>query len=297
MKKDTLYFPHDYNARNDEKILCLRAKHGAAGYGAYWMIIEKMWETPNGILKHKFIEGLADANLPISKLQEVISCCVEYELFASNGEEFWSETVNRRRRERDARRSKQAEGGRRGMVSRYNSNLPITTSQDTGKVVVSNLQGTGKVVVSSDTKDKDKDKEEYTQEEREEYVVPTTKKRFKKPTIEEIRAYFAEKHANAAVAAFEAERFNDYYESNGWYVGKQPMKDWKAAVRNWLRNVKRSEPNAGSAAAGNTATSETDKPEIVYVPQQRYQQIQREIARGEYVPIPGKLVMPIPDRR
>ena len=30
----------------------------------------------------------------------------------------------------------------------------------------------------------------------------------------------------------------DYYQSNGWRVGKQKMKDWKAAVRNWARREK-----------------------------------------------------------
>ena len=36
----------------------------------------------------------------------------------------------------------------------------------------------------------------------------------------------------------DASYFYDYYESNGWCVGKKPMKDWKAAVRNWMRNEK-----------------------------------------------------------
>ena len=54
------------------------------------------------------------------------------------------------------------------------------------------------------------------------------KKRFKKPTIEEIQAYIKEKKRH-----FDAERFFDYYESKGWLVGKSPMKDWKAACRTW----------------------------------------------------------------
>ena len=33
-----------------------------------------------------------------------------------------------------------------------------------------------------------------------------------------------------------AEQFYDYYESNGWKVGKNAMKDWKACVRTWERN-------------------------------------------------------------
>ena len=35
----------------------------------------------------------------------------------------------------------------------------------------------------------------------------------------------------------EAEKFFDYYQANGWRVGKNPMKDWKAAARNWLKNA------------------------------------------------------------
>ena len=38
---------------------------------------------------------------------------------------------------------------------------------------------------------------------------------------------------------FDADKFIDYYESKGWYVGKSPMKDWKATVRNWLRQEKK----------------------------------------------------------
>lgn len=56
-------------------------------------------------------------------------------------------------------------------------------------------------------------------------------KRFKKPTLEELQEYILEKHYNV-----DAEKFLDYYESNGWKVGKNSMKDWKATVRNWNRN-------------------------------------------------------------
>lgn len=53
-------------------------------------------------------------------------------------------------------------------------------------------------------------------------------KKFKKPTIEEIKKYCFEKGYN-----INAEYFIDYYESNGWKVGKNPMKDWKATIRTW----------------------------------------------------------------
>ena len=57
-----------------------------------------------------------------------------------------------------------------------------------------------------------------------------SRKRFEKPTVEEIDAYCKER-----VNRIDAQGFFDYYESKGWVVGKSPMKDWKAAVRNWER--------------------------------------------------------------
>lgn len=57
---------------------------------------------------------------------------------------------------------------------------------------------------------------------------PPTQSRFSPPTVDEVRAYCAEKGYT-----LDADRFVDYYTSNGWKVGRNPMKDWKAAVRNW----------------------------------------------------------------
>ena len=56
-------------------------------------------------------------------------------------------------------------------------------------------------------------------------------KKFQKPTLEEIKSYCAERNNNV-----DANKFFDFYESNGWKVGKNPMKDWKASVRTWERN-------------------------------------------------------------
>lgn len=51
------------------------------------------------------------------------------------------------------------------------------------------------------------------------------RKGFVKPTIEEIKQEFP---------TFNAEHFFNYYESNGWMVGRNKMKDWKATVKNWM---------------------------------------------------------------
>ena len=60
----------------------------------------------------------------------------------------------------------------------------------------------------------------------------TKTKRFTPPTVEEVKAYCLGRKNDV-----DAERFVDYYTANGWKVGKNNMKDWKAAVRTWERNT------------------------------------------------------------
>ena len=69
---------------------------------------------------------------------------------------------------------------------------------------------------------------------------PTTK-HFVPPTRQEVTAYCEEKGYKVDV-----ERFVDYYTSNGWMVGKNKMKDWKAAVRNWNRGQRQGVTTKGN---------------------------------------------------
>lgn len=56
-------------------------------------------------------------------------------------------------------------------------------------------------------------------------------KRFTPPTIDEVRDYCQERNNSV-----DPETFINFYESKGWFVGKNKMKDWKAAVRTWEKN-------------------------------------------------------------
>ena len=61
-----------------------------------------------------------------------------------------------------------------------------------------------------------------------EYIKESKKKSFKKPTIEEIQDYCKERNNS-----INADAFYDFYESKNWYVGKNKMQNWKAAIRTW----------------------------------------------------------------
>jgi len=79
------------------------------------------------------------------------------------------------------------------------------------------------------------------------YIPPTgekEKKKFVPPTLDEVIAYCNERNNG-----IDPESFIDFYESKGWMVGKNKMKDWKAAVRTWEKNDngKRNKKSSGSS--------------------------------------------------
>lgn len=60
---------------------------------------------------------------------------------------------------------------------------------------------------------------------------PASKTSFVKPSVEEIKTYCLERKNTV-----DAQRFFDFYQSKNWMVGRNAMKDWQAAVRNWENN-------------------------------------------------------------
>ena len=71
--------------------------------------------------------------------------------------------------------------------------------------------------------------------------------KFVVPSVEEVRAYALE-----AKLADHADAFRDYYTANGWRVGRNPMKDWRSAYRNWCRNELGFSKGKGNGRPNNT---------------------------------------------
>ena len=71
----------------------------------------------------------------------------------------------------------------------------------------------------------------------------STKKVFIKPTLEQVKEYCSERNNH-----IDAQLFIDYYESNGWKVGRNPMKDWKATIRTWESNDKKKQQSTKMSA-------------------------------------------------
>ena len=75
-------------------------------------------------------------------------------------------------------------------------------------------------------------------------------KKFKPPSVNEVQEYSS---------TIDAERFCDFYESKGWLIGKNKMKCWKSAVRNWERNSKKSDKTGTTTRATSIEHDLTDK--------------------------------------
>lgn len=91
MKKNTYYFSHDYNARNDTKVLFLRMQLGMEGYGIYWYLIESLAES-GGTLPLQLIPVLAmQMHTTEAKVKAVVN---GFNLFEIIDEQFFSIRLN-----------------------------------------------------------------------------------------------------------------------------------------------------------------------------------------------------------
>ena len=78
------------------------------------------------------------------------------------------------------------------------------------------------------------------------------RKNFVKPTVEEIAAFCKEKKYTV-----NAQQFFNYYESNGWKIGRNAMKSWQAAVQNWNTRDKANNKAAGTMWENNSTDADT----------------------------------------
>lgn len=162
MAKETYYFSHDSNARNDEKILMLRAEHGWQGYGLYWALLEMMFEAKETCLSHAKVKGIAISyNVDITLLQSVINTCEAERLFVSDGVVFWSDSLRDRKQKFLELRQQRADAGKKGMAKRWGSDNGVITKNngvitEVGSVITKN----NKVKESKEKEKKEKEKKE-----------------------------------------------------------------------------------------------------------------------------------------
>lgn len=331
------YFNHDCDARNDEKLIALRIRYGAEGYGVYFMLIEMLQAAPGCVLEKDYKALAFDLRVSARRIKSIVE---DFGLFTptDGGKKFYSERLVRYATEVDESYERYAEAGRKGMKARWNKSEPITMLSEKHNDVIDFdndvIQAAPDAEIKEENereketfppitpyKEKEKAKEESVsfmararknesvagdadsdleawltpveaesveadapgradhngmstetlhassetlqarpetlqaeavEEVEAEEVAPSEVDKpanprapMKRPTLEEVQACIAERGYNV-----DAELFMNHYESNGWKVGKNPMKSWRAALVTWQKR----NANASNAPQFNPQT-------------------------------------------
>ena len=241
------WFRHDCNAHDDLKIRKLLRNYGECAYGAYWLIVELLYNEGGSASADEISDTFELMSSP--NMKQILA---DSGLFQISDEGAWSSNrVYEELAYQEESRKKRVEAGRLGglakasnakaMVSNAKaepsnalanpstlpnhtlpSNIPLSVSKETSSPI-------GKSVSPSSSK-------------------------FQKPTLEEVKAYCKERHNSV-----NAEDFIDYYDSVGWIVGKgKHMKDWKASIRTWEKDSKAPAPRKDLSDIGVQKVTKID---------------------------------------
>ena len=300
------YFNHDSNARNDEKLIALRIRYGAEGYGVYFMLIEMLQAVPGCTLEKDYKALAFDLRVSARRIKSIVE---DFGLFTptDGGKKFYSERLVRYATEVDESERRRSEAAQYAASMRWDAENGMRIASQNHANRIEKACESHKTAPDAKTKEeKEREKETFppitpykekekakaetvcfmararenegegtsdsqddmpvniespetdapgranhngapadlTQTEAEaveeveaEEVAPSEVDKpanprapMKRPTLEEVQACIAERGYNV-----DAELFMNHYESNGWKVGKNPMKSWRATLVTWQK--------------------------------------------------------------
>ena len=196
------------------------AKKSCVIYDSWGTLMQNLPDEMAGILIKMVLEYAFTGSTNPSNDESIDAMFSMIKIKLDEDAEAYAEEIKRR-----------SEAGKKGMASRWNDrkitedNTVITndntlitddnsliTDDNKGYQSITSITDSVSVSVSEYVSDKDK------------------RKKFVRPTLEDVRSYCQERNNKV-----DPEAFIDFYESKGWKVGNQPMKDWKSAIRTWER--------------------------------------------------------------
>lgn len=222
------WFKHMSDANRDDKLVAIRDEFGLWGVGLYWTIVEMVAE------QMKSRDPKPEAIILFPVLCSFAGC-----------------KPNKLRRFLELMRNQ------RGMLAEQNGNqlrIIIPKLLEIKDNYLKDLEETKKKLPS---------KEVEVEVEEEVDVKIRVPRKHEPPTLDDVKLLWLERHYPAK----EIEKFFNYYESNGWRVGKNAMKNWKAAAAGWISRAK--EYGNGRTGKGSPTNSVTDRAVFQHGPEDR----------------------------
>ena len=161
---------------------------------------------------------------------------------------------------------KQSEGGKKGAQHRAEKQAQLNAEKGTRSTpsIPKHTQSTPSIpkhndmicddMICDDTGNEDE--RERTGESGDAFASTSPSKKFIPPTVEQVEEYCSKKGFQINVRLFM-----DYYTANGWKIGKNPMRDWRAAVRTWENRARTS---GGHISKGKTGGGIMEQMERLY---------------------------------
>lgn len=244
------YFSHDYRARCDQKLVRLAMRHDLRGIGAYWCIVEMLYEEGGYLLRNEYERIAYELRVDADFIRSVVE---DFQLFAFKGDRFYSPSALVRLKKRTDKsqkaresvaarwaRLRQLRGGDDTNVSEaneecsaevevgYNEGNTIKKKNSKGNerkcppISPAHPNGRENDSVCS-VSDYGRKEESCAKEER--LVIP--------PDVGMVEAYCRERGNGV-----DARVFVDHYTAKDWRIGGDRMYDWQAAVRTWEQKIK-----------------------------------------------------------
>lgn len=219
------YFPHDYGARFNPKLISLQMAMGGLGLAIFWCVVEMLWENAG---YYPCDYSLISFHLHWATPADVRRVVEEFDLFETDGEMFWSETVHERLKLRNDISDKRAESGRAGGLQSGVSRRKKAIASGSGSKAeaIASTSGSNKELIEKKN-DKNNESQNLTDDE--------------KMLIFEL--FFWENYMSPK---YEADRFWEHYEKTGWTTSDgKPIQDKEQIAKYWKveKIGKRFDPN------------------------------------------------------
>lgn len=249
IKRGLDYFPHDVSLLKNKKFRKLKIKYGILAPYVYISLLELCYEDNGYYIDYSDKDSTIYAVLDdcqgkycpsAETIENVIEDLVAEGLFSAD--KFKEQIITSRRIQINYYMGKLKSALIRvnplyWLLSIFEMKELNEKSHILQNFINSETTGVNSEItrVNSETIPQSKEEKSKEKESREDKSIytpqPKTSTGFKKPTLEEVTVYCAERKNNV-----NPQRFIDYYTSKDWMVGKSLMKDWKASVRLWESN-------------------------------------------------------------